>query len=140
MKTLFSLFAVALLVLAVGCSTVDSRISKLQALFDAWPAEVQQKIRAGRVDLGFTPEQVRVALGEPAKKYNRTTAQGKSEVWSYADRSFGVSLGVGVGSARGAGLYGGGVAYEPASYGADDESGRIIFEDGRVTSVEKREK
>ena len=140
MKTLFYLFAAALLVLAAGCSTLDSRISKQQALFDGWPADVQQKIRAGRVDLGFTPEQVRVALGEPAKKYHRTTAQGKSEVWTYADRGWGVTLGVGVGSGRGSGLYGGGVAYEPTGYGADDERVRIIFEDGRVTSVEKRAK
>jgi hypothetical protein len=140
MKTHMTLMAVGLLGLIAGCSTVDSRIAKEREQFDAWPAEVQEKIRTGRVDVGFTPGQVRVALGEPAKKYRRTTAEGEAEVWTYAGGRWGMSVGVGVGSVRSGGAYGGGVAYEPPTYGADDERLRIVFEADRVVSIEKKTK
>ena len=67
-RCLFLLIAAGSLLVA-GCSTLESRISAQQAQFDTWPSEVREKIQAGRVDIGFTPEQVRVALGEPTRKY-----------------------------------------------------------------------
>ncbi|MBP6507301.1 MAG: hypothetical protein KA257_07020 [Opitutaceae bacterium] len=140
MKTLLSLAGAAMLLLVVGCATLDSRISKNQMQFDGWPTEVQQKIRRGQVDVGFTPPQVLVALGEPQKKYTRTTARGVAEVWAYTGGGGGFSIGVGVGSARGSGAYGGGVGYDSTTYRADDERVRVIFADGRVTSVEARSK
>jgi hypothetical protein len=139
MKTLVSLLAAGLLALATGCSTVDSRISKSSTEFQSWPADVQAKIRAGQVDVGFTPEQVEVALGEPEKKYTRKTAKGTAEVWAYT-KSSGFSLGLGVGAVGGSGGYGGGVGYDTTSRGGDDERVRVIFEAGLVTSVETREK
>lgn len=63
-----------------------------------------------------------------------------AEVWAYTGGGGGFSIGVGVGSARGSGAYGGGVAYDTMTYRADDERVRVIFEDGRVTSVEARSK
>ena len=140
MKPLRTLFLAVSLIVVTGCNSLEKRISAQQAQFDTWPAEVREKIQAGRVDLGFTPEQVRVALGEPRRKYQRTTAEGASEVWVYIGGRMGVSLGVGVGSARGSTAYGGSVAYEPTTYGADDEALRVVFEGGKVTSVEKRAK
>ncbi len=135
----FLLIALAAL-LAAGCNSLEKRISAQQAQFDTWPADVREKIQTGRIDIGFTPEQVRVALGEPTRKYQRTTAEGSSEVWAYAGGRVGFSLGIGVGSAHGSSSYAGGVAYEPPTYGADDEAVRVVFEDGKVTSVEKRAK
>ena len=135
----FLLIVLATLLVA-GCNSLEKRISAQQAQFDTWPADVREKIQAGRVDIGFTPEQVRVALGEPTRKYQRTTADGSSEVWAYAGGRVGLSLGIGVGTARGSSAYAGGVAYEPPTYGADDEAVRVVFEDGKVTSVEKRAK
>lgn len=126
--------------LVAGCNSLEKRIGAQQAQFDTWPADVREKIQAGRVDIGFTPEQVRVALGEPTRKYQRTTAEGSSEVWAYAGGRVGLSLGIGVGSAHGSSAYAGGVAYEPPTYGADDEAVRVVFEGGKVTSVEKRAK
>lgn len=140
MKRRLFLLIVAGSLLVAGCSTLESRISAQQAQFDTWPADVREKIQAGRIDLGFTPEQVRVALGEPTRKYQRTTAEGSSEVWAYAGGRLGLSLGLGVGSAHGSSAYAGGVAYEPTTYGADDEAVRVVFVDGKVTSVEKRAK
>ncbi len=138
MKTLPLIAWVMLLALVAGCSTVDSRIGKAQSQFDSWPAAVQEKIRAGQIDVGFTPEQVRVALGEPQKKYTRTTESGSAEVWAYAARGSGFSIGLGVGAGRGSSAYGGGVAYDTSRYGGDDERVRVIFEDGQVASVEER--
>lgn len=140
MKRCLLPFLLAAALSAAGCNTVEKRISAQQAQFDAWPADVREKIQAGRIDLGFTPEQVRVALGEPTRKYQRTTAKGSSEVWAYAGGRVGFSLGIGVGTAHGSSAYAGGVAYEPTTYGADDEAMRVVFEDGKVTSVEKRAK
>jgi len=140
MKPLCILFLAALLFAVTGCNTLDNRISTQQAQFDAWPADVQEKIRAGRVDIGFTPEQVMVALGKPVRTYQRTTTEGKSEVWAYTGSKVGFSIGLGMGSYRSGGSYAGGVAYETPTYGADDERVRIVFENGLVTSVEKRAK
>lgn len=74
------------LLLMTGCATTESRISRHQAAFDAWPAEVREKVRAGRIEVGFTPEMVQVALGEADRRSTRTTAAGTDEVWAYFDR------------------------------------------------------
>lgn len=140
MKRHLALCLAAGALLVAGCNTLEKRISAQQAAFDSWPAEVRTKVQAGRIDIGFTPEQVRVALGEPTRKYQRTTAAGISEVWTYAGGRVGLSLGLGVGTAHGSSAYAGGVAYEPTTYGADDEAVRVVFEGGLVTSVEKRAK
>jgi len=94
--------ATLLLLGATGCtSTPERRITKNDAAFSQWPAAVQEKVRAGQIDLGFTPEQVRTALGGPDRKFARTTNDGTSEIWAYRDDkprfSFGIGLGFGGG-------------------------------------------
>lgn len=108
MNTLPRYVAVFALALATGCSTVDSRIAKNREEFSSWPPAVQEKIVAGKIDLGFTPEQVLMALGEPDRRFTRTTADGTTAIWSYRDRGPHVSfgLGLGLGGRRSAG-YGG---------------------------------
>src|SRR5687768_8091252 len=64
MKPRCSFLAIVLLLFAAGCSTPASRISRHQEAFSEWPEAIQEKVRAGQIDLGFTPEQVRVALGD----------------------------------------------------------------------------
>lgn len=66
-----------------GCATPDYRIKKHPEMFAAFPPEVQAKVRQGQVDLGFTPDMVFIALGEPARKYTRRTTGGVNEVWAY---------------------------------------------------------
>ena len=68
--------AAAVLALAAGCSTIESRIEQNRDYFDALPAADQAQIRIGKIDLGFTPESVRMALGEPRRKTIRRTASG----------------------------------------------------------------
>lgn len=128
------LLASALLLLA-SCSSVSSRISKNRAEYEAWPMEVREKVAAGQVDIGFTPDQVRVALGDPERVATRTTADGQSESWIYRKPSPRIGIGFGVGSyssnsAVGVGVSSGGWPLRP------DESKRVVFEGGRVTAVE----
>jgi hypothetical protein len=128
------LFTVFLL--AAGCASPASRIARNQAAFDSWPAVVRERVRAGQAGLGFTMEQVRVALGEPDRKFTRITASGTSEVWAYRelgpDVSFGLGMGVGAGGPMAAG---GGVSLEDYRYG---ESVRVVFEHDLVSAIETR--
>lgn len=80
-----------------ACSTTDRRISKNQALFDSYTAEQQNQIRNGEVAIGFTRDQVRMALGEPDLKATIESEEGKQTIWEYnrGDPGLGLSLGVG---------------------------------------------
>jgi hypothetical protein len=136
---------VSFLLLLAACSTPESRIQAQQTAFNAWPADVQQKVRAGQVDVGFTPEMVHVALGDPDRTYGRVTAQGASEVWVYADHKPKFSVGIGVGSSSGS--YHGGSSTAVGvglSTGNDtfqnDEKLRIVFMGGKVIGIETRMK
>ena len=62
-SSLAGLAAAALVLTA--CNTIDSRIGRQQALFDSYPPNVQQNIRNGVIEVGYTPEMVVMALGEP---------------------------------------------------------------------------
>jgi len=130
-----------------GCSTPAGRITKNQEAFDSWPVEVREKVRAGQVDLGFTPEQVLVALGKPVRTYAHKSETGEAEIWAYAGKSgkWPVGLSIGLGAGRSSGGYwgggsstGGAIGISTGSYGrgAADETLRVIFEGGLVVAVE----
>lgn len=142
MKTKALLASAAILLLG-GCSTIDSRIAKNRAAFDTSPPAVQEKIIHGQVDIGFTPEQVRMALGEPDRVFTRTTADGTSEVWGYRDHGPRFSFGVGVGTGSfgrhsstslGVGVGTGG------GYRDDEKMGVVFDRTGHVASVETRQR
>ena len=74
------------LLLLAGCATTPTqRIAKNQDLFDSFPVAAQARIRGGQIDLGFTPEMVRIALGEPQRTLLRRTPEGDAECWLYLD-------------------------------------------------------
>ncbi|HMO04206.1 MAG TPA: hypothetical protein PKC67_02005 [Kiritimatiellia bacterium] len=81
------LWMCALVAAVTGCSTPASRIKKNPELFASFPPEAQALIQQGQIDLGFTPDMVSMALGEPNRIYNRTTTEGSVEVWSYTSKS-----------------------------------------------------
>lgn len=83
-KTSLFVLALSALVFLSGCaSTPDRRIAREPELFAQFPEEIQEQIRAGSVALGFTPDMVRLALGDPDRVVSRQTADGRSEVWVY---------------------------------------------------------
>ncbi|MDE3083813.1 MAG: hypothetical protein KGJ37_01160 [Verrucomicrobiota bacterium] len=133
------IFIVLLTFWLAGCSTPSSRIGRHQAEFDAWPPEVQQKVRAGRAGLGFTAEQVRLALGDPDRKYTRTTAQGTSEVWAYENHGPTFGFGLGLGTASGSSAYGAGVGVTTGDDRYDDKL-RVVFAEGKVVALEQNAK
>jgi len=130
----YFILAAALLLAGAGCSSTASRISQNQNEFNAFPPEVQAKIRAGEVEVGLTAAQVKMALGEPDRVATRTTATGTSEVWGYGHgRSrFGFGLGLGVGTG---GYSGVGAGMGTAT--GDEETMRVVLTAGRVTAVER---
>lgn len=73
--------------LIAGCAhTPDSRIQQNAEVFETFPAEVQETIRRGEVEVGYTPEMVYLALGEPDRKVTRRTADEVREIWFYQGR------------------------------------------------------
>ncbi len=135
MRLVPTLFAGAALALLAGCSTPGSRIAGHQAEFDRLPAAAQQQIRAGEVDIGFTPEMVRLALGEPDRVFTRRTEKGDIEVWGYQDHGPQFSIGIGVGSGGRHSSVGGGVAMSTGGYDPDEKI-RVEFREGRVSAVD----
>jgi len=130
------LFATGLLVLFFSaCSTPDKRISDRRAEFEKYPPDIQQKIRAGQVNVGFTQEMVLMALGEPARRFTRKTEAGDTEVWSYHDNSPQFSFGFGVGSSSRHSAVGGGVGVTTGGYDPDEKV-RVEFRSGVVTAVD----
>ena len=80
-------FAGSLALLLAGCATPEKRIQQNQEVFDTFPVAAQARIRGGQIDLGFTPDMVRIALGEPQRKVLRRAADGEVEIWIYLDTS-----------------------------------------------------
>lgn len=73
------------LILSACVSTPASRIAENQDYFDSLPLADQARIRSGQIDIGFTPDMVRLALGEPSRILVRRQADTPAplEVWLY---------------------------------------------------------
>jgi hypothetical protein len=84
MKTFLS-FCMLSVLMVVGCATPEARIKRNQELFETFSPAAQESIRAGKVEIGFTPDMATIALGEPDRTYTRRTATGVYTVWSYTD-------------------------------------------------------
>ncbi len=144
LRRLAPLFLVAALGL-VSCNTVASRIHQKEAVFAALPAADQARLRKGEVAIGDTPDMVYIALGTPSRHVERTTANASSAEWIY-DQYFqsyegtqmvGYRRVVAVDPHTGRRF----VYHEPAF--ADvyrertEDRLRIVFENGRVASIEE---
>ena len=126
------------LVLLAGCSsTPDQRIAENQAAFAQLPPDVQQNLRAGRVDIGYTEQMVLIALGEPAGRFERVDQTGRSDVWVYRKSSPRFSFGFGVGSYGRHSATSVGIGTSTGGY-YDDEALRVEFQQGRVTRIDFR--
>ena len=123
-----------------ACQPPQSRIKKNQAAFDAFPPEVQQAIREGRAEVGFTSEQAVMAIGKPDRVYTQKTAASNQEVWEYGVvGGSSVGLGFGMSSMGGASGYGTGIGL--SSDVMDPRARmRVVMENGKVVGVERRKK
>ena len=130
---LASFFLVA--IASFACSTIDSRIARDQALFDTYPPEVQQNIRKGVIEVGYSPEMVLMALGEPDRRAEVQQEDGVFEVWTYRKSVPGIAVGMGTGGYVGSGVgIGTGVTMgEPAR---SEDRAVVHFQGGRVVRVE----
>lgn len=82
---LMGAFVMALLV--GGCAhTPEKRIRENAEVFETFPPDVQEAVRAGQVEIGYTLEMVFLALGAPDRKVNRRTANEAREIWFYQGR------------------------------------------------------
>lgn len=131
------------LVVAAGCvSTPERRIARSPELFASFPAEVQAKIRQGQVDIGFTPEMVRMALGEPQGVHSRVTETGALDIWTYTGISHGSTM-VPVDSSyayrdrHGRLRRAYDVGWVPVGYTREYPVLRLEFEGGRLKAFEK---
>ena len=82
--------------LGLGCaSTRSQRIQQQQAKFESYTPAERKLIRMGEVAVGFNPDQVRMALGEPDRITTVETHLGQSIAWEYLelDPTLGFSLG-----------------------------------------------
>ena len=128
---------VALWLALAGCATTPAgRVAQNRPAFDTWPAEVQARVRAGQVAVGFTEEQVRMALGDPERVITRTTEKGVSLVWAYRHRGPRFSFGLGMAGGNGHTGYGAGVAMSDRPYFSGDAL-HVVLMEGKVVSIER---
>lgn len=132
------LWMIVPLVLLAGCATTpDQRIAQNQATFAQLPPDVQQNLRAGRIDIGYTDQMVLIALGEPARHFERVDPAGRTEVWVYRKSAPRFSFGFGVGSYGRHSASHVGVSTSTGGY-YDDEALRVEFQQGRVVRIDYR--
>jgi hypothetical protein len=94
-RALRSVLVAVVLLAGLACSTTGSRIAEHQEAFDAWPEHVQQNLRNGVIELGYTPEMVYVALGEPSRRVDVVTGEVAAQVWTWSRRRPGVGVSLG---------------------------------------------
>jgi hypothetical protein len=130
------LLPILLLVLA-GCATTPAeRIEKNRTAYASWPPNVEAMIRAGEIAVGFSPEQVRMALGAPDRVHNHTTSAGTAEIWSYRNHRPRITVGVGVMGGGGSTRVGGSTVMSSGGP-YSDEVLRAVFENGVVSAIEQ---
>lgn len=128
-----------------GCQTVDDRIKEKPEVFARLDVATQDKIKQGIIELGYTEDMVYLALGKPDQRRESLTAGGKTTTWiynTYYERYDGT---------RFAGYYRSlyfdpylrayRVYYRPMYadvYAQEKEERiRVVFTDGKVTSLEQ---
>lgn len=146
MKKLIQISLAAAAVLAVaGCSTVQNRIQEKSAVYNALDPNTQAKIAHGDIDLGFTPDMVYMALGNPDVRREAVTTSGRTETWIYRSYYDGYDPMFGYGHFhrwyaydpyfRRHRFYWAPSAVEVTEYAEDDV--RVTFQNGRVIAIDQ---
>jgi hypothetical protein len=79
-----AIFGGLIALLMVGCaSTVEDRIQSRQEAFNAYPVEVQARLKQRQIRLGDDTDAVWIAFGAPTTQQYRIDAEGRTEIWIY---------------------------------------------------------
>ena len=123
--------------LLLACASIEFAHQRQPGAFDSYPPEVQAKIRAGQIGVGFTPEMVEMAWGEPSRREQVTGEDFVADVWTWTRSSPGVGFGIGSG-----GYYGGNVGIgtgilvgEGTRY---EDRQQVEFRNGEVVTFRSR--
>lgn len=115
--------------LLAACNTPASRIDDNKTVYLSYPVEIQQKLAAGQVDVGYTREQAQIALGKPNRRYSRTTAGSAQEVWIFRERGSQTY-------SRNSGYVGRVSGFSTLSASAGERL-RVVFADNKVALIEE---
>jgi len=138
MSRVFKVISLASAALIAGCaSSPQARIDADRARYESYSLEARERINAGRIDLGFTPDMVRMALGEPSRVVERRAENETTEVWVYTRNRPRFGIGLGIGSWGGRTSVGTSVGMSTGGWGPDEVL-RVEFRDGVVTAVDER--
>ncbi|MCU0792146.1 MAG: hypothetical protein MUE42_04700 [Opitutaceae bacterium] len=128
-----------------GCQSFASRAKEKAGVFDSLDADTRARLERREIRVGDTPDMVYIALGRPTEKQEITTASGPSSVWLYSvswQQYEGTRL-VGYrrefvadpGSKNPRVIYT--PDYQPIYTPRVEDRTRVVFQGGRVTSVEE---
>lgn len=76
---------ILLCLVATGCETLNSRLTRNQETLNSLPEDHQNLIRRGKIQIGFTPAEVYLAWGAPTHKSFTENSQGGFETWYYTN-------------------------------------------------------
>jgi hypothetical protein len=82
-RLLRTLFLATSLGFLGGCQSVESRIKEKPEVFAHADLATQEKITQGIIEIGFTEDEVYLALGKPDEKRETRTENGRRTTWSY---------------------------------------------------------
>ena len=143
-SALLTLLALAAAAALAGCASPAARIKANPQLFASISPANQELIRHGQIALGFTPDMVLLALGEPDRVTQHTDASGTTEMWRYqnVDNNSSTYFYAGWGGPyfspyRGWGYYG---SWGYPAWGwttTVSDYLRINFQNGRVTEINR---
>ena len=75
------------LFLISGCKSAQQirkqRIEQNQQIFTTYSTDIQEQIRQGQIDLGFSEQMTEMAWGSPDRIYTRLTKDGLLTIWTY---------------------------------------------------------
>lgn len=133
-RTIFLICTLMMVFALAGCAgtKVEDRIDQGMVDFDSWSLEVQEAVREGRIEVGFTKEQVEMAWGKP-DFINQERLNGElAEHWVWEKNSMPISIGIGVGGWGRSGGVGGSVG---TTVGGEHRVLKSVwFQDGVVDS------
>ncbi|MFH1499567.1 MAG: hypothetical protein ABII82_17290, partial [Verrucomicrobiota bacterium] len=76
-------WAAAMLGLATGCSTFESRAKERSAVFAGLDEATKARLEEGHLQVGDTEDMVYIALGAPDEKRETLTSGGRDTTWVY---------------------------------------------------------